>query len=233
MLDSIVTPFIKPLLKPIVEGLNRKGITPNQVTIIGFVVGLFAVPMIVLHWWWAALFFIAMNRIMDGIDGELARFQQSSSTAGGFLDICLDFLFYAAIPLAFGLANPEQWAIPALVLIVTFIGTGSSFLAFAIAAEKYQIDRPQFKNKSFYYMQGLAEGTETIAVFIAFCIWPEHFSTIAYIFAFICSITIVTRISGGFHTLLRFELNAKSTQTNESANTENNHAAEKSDVTNT
>lgn len=207
MLDSIVTPFIKPLLKPIIIGLDKKGLTPNQITIAGFIIGLLAVPMIVLNWWWAALFFIALNRIMDGIDGELARYQQSSSSAGGFLDICLDFLFYASIPFAFGLANPEQWGVPALVLLVTFIGTGSSFLAFAIAAEKFKIDRPQFKNKSFYYMQGLAEGTETIAIFVAFCIWPQWFSVLAYGFAFVCAITIVTRISGGFHTLAQFEQN--------------------------
>lgn len=232
MLDSIITPFIKPLLKPIVEKLDSKGITPNQVTVTGFIVGLLAMPMIVLHWWWLALFFIVMNRVMDGIDGELARFQQSSSTAGGFLDICLDFLFYAAIPLAFGIANPDEWAIPALVLIVTFIGTGSSFLAFAIAAEKFQIDRPQFKNKSFYYMQGLAEGTETIAVFVAFCIWPQYFSIIAYVFAFICSITIVTRISGGFHTLQRFELNEKENQQNNETFSDINSSSHTSDIKN-
>merc|ERR1712093_47440 len=114
------------------------------------------------------------NRVCDGIDGELARYQSSSSSAGGFLDICLDFLFYASVPLAFGTANPQEWGVPALVLIASFIGTGSSFLAFAIAAEKFNIDRPQFSNKSFYYMQGLTEGTETIAVFLAFCLWPSY-----------------------------------------------------------
>ena len=179
MLDAKVTPFIKPLLKPLIKALDSKGVTPNQVTLAGFVIGVLALPFIILNWWNMALACIILNRVFDGIDGELARYQQSSSSAGGFLDICLDFLFYASIPLAFGIANPQEWGIPAMVLLATFIGTGSSFLAFAIAAEKFQIDRPQFANKSFYYMQGLTEGTETILVFLAFCIWPQYFATLA------------------------------------------------------
>ena len=146
---------------------------------------------------------------MDGIDGELARYQKSSSSAGGYLDICLDFLFYASIPLAFGIADPINWGIPAMVLLATFIGTGSSFLAFAIAAEKFQIARPQFANKSFYYMQGLTEGTETILVFLAFCIWPQYFAEMAYIFAAACAVTVVTRIAGGFSTLDKVERSVK------------------------
>ncbi|MDY6885437.1 MAG: CDP-alcohol phosphatidyltransferase family protein, partial [Pseudomonadota bacterium] len=88
-------------------------------------------------------------------------------------------------------------------------GTGSSFLAFAIAAEKFQIARPQFANKSFYYMQGLTEGTETILVFLAFCIWPQYFAEMAYIFAAACAVTVVTRIAGGFSTLDKVERSVK------------------------
>ncbi|WP_032096546.1 MULTISPECIES: CDP-alcohol phosphatidyltransferase family protein [unclassified Alteromonas] len=212
MLDAKVTPFIKPLLRPIVVELDKRGITPNHVTLAGFIVGLIAVPLIILNWWLGALGFIILNRVCDGIDGELARYQKSSSSAGGYLDICLDFLFYASVPLAFGIANPSEWGIPAVVLLATFIGTGSSFLAFAVAAEKFNIDRPQFANKSFYYMQGLTEGTETIAVFLAFCIWPNHFPIMAYCFAAACFVTIVTRISGGFATLKRVEQSNASSQ---------------------
>lgn len=212
MLDAKVTPFIKPLLRPIVVELDKRGITPNHVTLAGFIVGLIAVPLIILNWWLGALGVIILNRVCDGIDGELARYQKSSSSAGGYLDICLDFLFYASIPLAFGIANPSEWGIPAVVLLATFIGTGSSFLAFAVAAEKFNIDRPQFANKSFYYMQGLTEGAETIAVFLAFCIWPNHFPIMAYCFAAACFVTIVTRISGGFATLKRVEQSNASSQ---------------------
>lgn len=205
MLDAKVMPYIKPLLRPFILALNKASVTPNQVTLAGFIIGLLSVPCIINGWWGAALVCIVANRVLDGIDGELARYQQTSSSAGGFLDICLDFLFYAAVPLAFGVANPAEWGMPAVVLLAAFVGTGSSFLAFAISAEKFNIDRPQFRNKSIHYMQGLTEGTETIVVFLAFCIWPAYFPVLAYVFAGACLVTIVTRVYSGFITLKTVE----------------------------
>ncbi|MBB1305276.1 MULTISPECIES: CDP-alcohol phosphatidyltransferase family protein [Pseudoalteromonas] len=222
MLDKFITPVIKPLLTPVVMLMHKRGITADQLTVVGFLVGLLAVPLLAFEMWYGALVAIALNRILDGLDGALARYANQSSSAGGFLDITLDFLFYAAIPLGFILANPEQNAIAGSLLLATFIGTGSSFLAFAIAAEKFKLEKPQFKYKSFYYLNGLTEGTETIALFIAFCIWPQHFAVMASIFAIACGITIFTRIHGGYHTLKQQEADANKAAENvpNSANSE-------------
>ena len=222
MLDKFITPIIKPLLTPVVMLMHKRGITADQLTVVGFLVGLLAVPLLAFEMWYGALVAIALNRILDGLDGALARYANQSSSAGGFLDITLDFLFYAAIPLGFILANPEQNAIAGSLLLATFIGTGSSFLAFAIAAEKFKLEKPQFKYKSFYYLNGLTEGTETIALFIAFCIWPQHFAVMASIFAAACAITIFTRIHGGYHTLKQQEADANKAAENvpSSANSE-------------
>ncbi|MFK3977151.1 CDP-alcohol phosphatidyltransferase family protein [Shewanella vesiculosa] len=201
MLDRFITPVIKPLLTPAVLLLDKKNVHPDQLTLVGFGLGMLAVPLLALQFWYGALFFIALNRIIDGLDGALARHQKHTSAAGGYLDICLDFLFYAAIPLGFALANPNENALAAAVLLSVFIGTGSSFLAFAIPAEKLNLPRPQFANKSFYFLNGLTEGTETIAFFVAFCLWPTYFPQLAYSFAFLGAITIFTRIHGGYYTL--------------------------------
>ncbi|MGP9519864.1 MULTISPECIES: CDP-alcohol phosphatidyltransferase family protein [unclassified Psychrobacter] len=205
MLDKFITPVIKPMLNTVVAVLHKRSITPDQLTMVGFLIGMLALPLLALEFWYGALAAIAVNRVFDGLDGALARYAQQSSSAGGYLDITLDFLFYAAIPLGFILANPEQNAIAGSILLAAFIGTGSSFLAFAIAAEKYNLDKPQFKYKSFYYLNGLTEGTETIALFVALCIWPQHFVLLAGIFAAACAITIFTRIYGGYHTLKQLE----------------------------
>ena len=201
MLDRFVTPYIKPLLTPIVQQLDKRGIHADQVTVVGFIIGLLAVPLLAAQLWTAALVMIILNRVFDGLDGALARYQHSSNSAGGYLDICVDFLFYAAIPVGFALANPVVNALPAVVLLSVFIGTGSSFLAFAIPAEKLNLARPQFANKSFYFLNGLTEGTETIAFFVAFCLWPAYFPELAYSFAFLGAITVFTRIHGGYQTL--------------------------------
>ena len=156
-------------------------------------------PLIILNFYALALLCIVLNRLADGVDGELAR-MGTPSDAGGFLDITLDFIFYQAVVFAFGLADPANtsWA---LLLMLPFVGTGVSFLAFAVMAEKHQIVSVSYPNKSLHYLNGLAEGTETIAVFVAFCLWPQQFPWIAGVFAAICFMTAASRIHFAYITL--------------------------------
>ncbi|RTZ15584.1 CDP-alcohol phosphatidyltransferase family protein [Vibrio aquaticus] len=200
MLDKISIRVIRWPLTQSANLLNKTGVTANQTTLFGFVLGCLAFPALIAEQYTIALMFIVLNRICDGLDGALARIQ-GITDAGGFLDISLDFLFYSLIPFGFVLANPEQNAIAGAFLIFSFIGTGSSFLAFATMAGKRGIDNPVYKNKSLYYMSGLTEGTETIACFIAFCLFPQHFASIAYVFGAACWFTTFTRIYSGFQTL--------------------------------
>jgi len=125
---------------------------------------------------------LLLNRLADGLDGELARLSQPSD-GGAFLDITLDFIFYAMFPLGFAMFAPQTNALPAAVLIASFVGTGASFLAFSGQAEKQGMEHPDFAYKGFYYLNGLAEGTETILVFVLMCLLPSHFALIAYVFA--------------------------------------------------
>ncbi|GAM61848.1 putative phosphatidylglycerophosphate synthase [Vibrio ishigakensis] len=200
MLDSYSIKLIRWPLAQSAKLLDKCGATANQITLTGFLIGCMALPMLALEQYTAALVFIVLNRIFDGLDGALAR-RQGISDAGGFLDISLDFLFYSLVPFGFVLANPEANAIAGAFLIFSFIGTGSSFLAFAVMAGKRGIDNPVYKHKSLYYMSGLTEGTETIACFILLCLMPQHFALIAYIFGALCWFTTFTRIYSGYHTL--------------------------------
>lgn len=200
MLDSVSIKIIRRPLNKSAKLADRIGITANQTTLFGFAIGCLALPALVFQHYWLALLFIILNRICDGLDGALARVQ-GITDSGGFLDISLDFLFYSLIPFGFVLANPEQNAIAGAFLIFSFVGTGSSFLAFAAMAGKQGIKNPVYQHKSLYYMSGLTEGTETIGAFIAFCIFPQHFATIAYVFGAACWFTTFTRIYSGFHTL--------------------------------
>ncbi|CAK1744213.1 CDP-alcohol phosphatidyltransferase family protein [Vibrio crassostreae] len=200
MLDKYSIKVIKWPLNQSAKVLNQIGITANQTTLFGFLAGCLAFPALAFQQYEWALGFIVFNRVCDGLDGALARIQ-GISDAGGFLDISLDFLFYSLIPFGFVIANPEHNAIAGAFLIFSFIGTGSSFLAFAVMAGKRGIENPVYKHKSLYYMSGLTEGTETIACFIAFCIWPQHFAVIAYTFGATCWLTTFMRIYFGFQTL--------------------------------
>lgn len=200
MLDRYVIPLIKRPLDALAKQCVQRHIKADHITLASFLIGLFAIPALWGEHYLLALLFIVLNRIGDGLDGAIAR-QTQTSDAGGFLDICLDFIFYALIPFGFLLSNPEQNALWAALLIVSFVGTGSSFLAFASIAGKRNITNPVYQNKSLYYMSGIAEGTETIGFFIAFCLWPALFPQLAAIFAALCFITTINRIWVGYRTI--------------------------------
>ncbi len=202
MLDPLLNKIIRPPLALAVKPLISLGITADQVTIFGFVLGMLAVPAIIAEQFNLALGLILFNRMCDGLDGAVAR-QTISTDAGGFLDISLDFIFYSAIVFAFIVSHPEQNAVAGSLLMLSFTATGSCFLAFAIMASKHNIDNPQYPNKSMHYMGGLAEGFETIVVLCLFCLFPESFVPIALIYALACSITAGVRIVTGFQTLNR------------------------------
>jgi len=199
MLDRTLTALIKPGITTCAKGLQRLGLSANQVTVGGFLIGIGAAFLIASQDYLAGVIAIFISRLCDALDGALARLTHATD-AGGFLDIALDFLFYASIPLAFAVADPARNALPAAVLLATFIGTGSSFLAFAVIAAQRGLKNLDVPDKSFYFLGGLTEATETLACFAAMCFWPQHFPTLAYGFAALCTITIVTRIGWGWRT---------------------------------
>jgi phosphatidylglycerophosphate synthase len=201
MLDRWTMPLTQAPLKLIARPLQAWGVKPDQVTLAAFAIGMLALPLLAMEWYLAALMAILLNRLGDGVDGALARLSGTASDAGGFLDIGLDFVFYAAVVLGFALADPGSNALAAAFLLFAFIGTGTSFLAFAIMATRYGLERPRFQQKAFYYLHGLTEGTETILAFVLFCLLPGHFALLATLFAVACLITTTTRLWGGYRTL--------------------------------
>lgn len=196
MLDRAANAALQPLLQVGARALARVGIGADAVTLAGFVTGLAAAAAIATQAYLLGLALLLASRLADGLDGPLARLT-APTDRGAFLDITLDFLFYASIPLAFAVADPAANALPAAVLLAAFIGTGSSFLAYAAFAERRGLTSDAYPNKGLYYLGGLTEATETLACFALMCLWPQHFGWWAYGFAALCALTIATRVIGG------------------------------------
>jgi phosphatidylglycerophosphate synthase len=169
----------------------------DTITVTGFLLGALAVPALAAGWYLVALGLILVNRLADGLDGEVARLSHPTDR-GAFLDIALDFVFYALVPLGFALADPAANALPAAVLIAAFVGTGSSFLAFSTIAAKRGLAPSRYPAKGIFYLGGLTEGFETIAVFVAMCLFPAAFPVLALVFAAACAITTVSRWRDGW-----------------------------------
>ena len=192
MLDTPIRHRIDPALFRMGRWLSDRGATPNGVTLVAFAVGLGAAAAIAAEAYLVGLALVLASRLGDGLDGWVARASGRQTDFGGFLDIVLDFAFYGAIPFAFALADPARNAVPAAFLVLTFYVNGASFLAYAQVAEKRGgVERGA---KSLLYTTGLAEATETLAVFAAACLLPLWFPWLAWGFGAVCLYTAFSRI---------------------------------------
>ena len=200
MMDHKINTIIHPIMNRLAKKIPRQ-ISANTITLTGFAVGVIVVPLLWLNLYFSAMLVILVNRFFDGLDGAVAR-KFGPTNLGGYLDITCDFIFYSVVIMGFALAAPENNGLAAVFLIFSFIGSGSSFLAFAAAAEKQGISSDAHGLKAFYYLGGLTEGTETILFFVIICMYPEYFPLLAVVFGSICWITVLARFGSAF-TLLR------------------------------
>ncbi len=197
MLDPVLRRWIDPPLDRAGAWIATRGISANELSLAGLAVGLSAVPLLAFGHYGLALVVILLNRLLDGLDGAVARHSRPTAL-GGYLDIVCDMAFYAAVPLGFALAQPEN-AVWAALLLASFVCTCASFLGRAIvAAGRGEPDTGTRGRKSFFHAAGLMEGTETILAFILFCLFPGFFPWLAGVVALLCFWTAVVRVLAAF-----------------------------------
>lgn len=193
MLDQHLRPLIDPPLNRIGRSLAARGVSANAVTLTGLGLGLFAALVIWLGAPLWALIPLLASRLADGLDGAVARATRKTDF-GGYLDIAADFLFYGMIPLAFVLTDPASNGAAGAFLLASFYFNGTSFLGYAILAEKHGHKTSAQGQKSLYYSNGILEGTETIVFFVLLCLFETYFAPLAWMFGSLCFLTAGLRI---------------------------------------
>ncbi len=194
MLDRMMRKGIDPIVNRLGRALAARGVAADAVTLAGLALGLLAAALIAggAHTGLALVPLLA-GRVADGLDGAIARASQKTDF-GGFLDIACDFLFYGSIPLAFVLRDPAANGLAGAFILCSFYVNGATFLGYAILAAKRGMETSDRGEKSLYFTAGLLEGTETIAIFVAFCLWPAHFAALAWAFGALCFVTAMARV---------------------------------------
>ncbi len=192
MLDAHIRPLINPPLDYLGGYFAKRGISANDVTALGFLVGMAAVPLIIYGSYALAILCILANRLFDGIDGSIAR-STKISDFGSVLDIVCDFTFYASVVFAFAFTHPT-YAFWAAFVILSFIGATSSFLSYAIIAAKENRQTAKRGIKSFYHLGGICEGAETTIFLILICLFPDLFSELCLGYGILCWLTTIGRV---------------------------------------
>ena len=204
MLDKKANEILKNILIPISRILLKLNIKPDHITFFGLFVGFCSFVFLSFGMTNIALILFLINRILDGIDGTMARLSKKTDL-GGYYDIVCDFFIYAIIPFGFILLDKEN-CLSMAFLLTTFLGTCSTFLttAWIFEKNKIKIDIKTTNPKSFYYSVGLIEGTETILFFVLMFLFYEFAYLLAWILSFLCIITSLLRVLN-----VKFVLNAK------------------------
>lgn len=171
-------------LTPLALLLGR-WLSPLAVSLLALAFGLVSAFAASRHAWQLALFCWVVNRFLDGLDGTLARVHQRQSDFGGYLDIVLDFVVYAAIPIgiAFALDARAVW-IATVVLLASWFVNAASWMYLAAVLERRGAGASARNELTTVTMpRGLVAGTETVIFFCLFLLWPAHYVTLAWVMA--------------------------------------------------
>ena len=183
MLDRITRPMKDWLLNPVVN-FTGSLLSPNAISIISFIFALASVWLIYKEKLAAAFALWMLNRIFDGLDGAVARAQGSQSDFGGYLDIMLDFIIYALLPLMFTLAfgrGSLSWLALSVMLGLFYINGASWMYLSAILEKRRAGASTRGEMTSVSMPSGLVEGTETIIIFSLFFIMPNQLVLLFFI----------------------------------------------------
>lgn len=193
--------------------LANLGVSANLISILGFIIGVFAINFLSLEMYGYALLCILLNRVFDAVDGAIARHSEITDF-GVFLDAALDYIFYAGVIFGFALANPEQNAIAACFLMFAFASAACAMLAYAVIAYKNNSNEKLELNQSPFYLGGFAQGFETFIALIILCIIPVWFMPIAIILGALSLVKTLSVIAAAYY---NFVIAVRGKKTNRNA----------------
>lgn len=199
MIDRQLRRVVAPPLDTAGRRLRRLGVRPGWVTATGWVAGVGACVAAGSGRWWLALGLWLANRVLDGLDGPVAR-AGTPSERGGFLDVVADFSVYGGFVVGVAVALPAA-RIACIALLLAYYTSGSAFLALSSLLERRGTDDGD--ERSLHFVGGLAEGAETILVYVAFCLFPNHATVIAWVFTAAVAVTAGQRVWIGVRLLSR------------------------------
>lgn len=195
MFDEWFRAHKERLLAPLARWLGVV-MSPLALTLLGLLVGLGAAVAASQAMWRLALAAWLLNRLIDGVDGVLARQTKRQTEFGGYLDIVCDFAVYAAMPLGIALAVDTRaaWLVSTVLLASWFVNAASWMYLAAVLEKRGAGATARGEYTSVTMPRGLVAGTETVVFLALFVIVPSQYVPLAWTMTFGVSIGIAQRI---------------------------------------
>ncbi|MCJ2543777.1 CDP-alcohol phosphatidyltransferase family protein [Thermostichus vulcanus] len=201
MLDKVLRQWKERLLAPLLETPLQQ-VHPLAITLAGFTVGLGSGTAAALGAYGWGLGLWLLNRLMDGLDGTLARLQRRQSDLGGYLDMLLDVVVYAVVPLglAFHQGSLLGYAFLALMLASFYINLCSWMYLAGLLEKRQKASHDGLRRSaddeltSLRMPAALIEGSETILFYGLFFLLPEHMVALFGLMAILVLLSALQRL---------------------------------------
>ena len=181
------------LLRPLVRGLHRVGVTANQVTVAACAVSvaigavLIAAPRV----WFAILpLWMLLRMALNAVDGMLAREFGQKSALGAYLNEVTDIVSDAALYLPFAFVPPFDWRSVGAVIFAAAVSEMTGVVAVMTGASR-RYDGPMGKSDRAFVFSLLAIWivmTDTLPAWAAWMMWVVALAVV---------VTIVNRVRAG------------------------------------
>ncbi len=198
MLDEELRRGAKPFYRPLAGTLARRGVTGDALTAASLAVGVLCLVAIAFGLNVLGLVLWLLNRLLDGLDGEVARLRGETSELGTFADIAADFLMYGGFLVALAVQHPDA-RLALVVLFFAYYLNGSIFLALSGILERIKAER--LTERGLHFRRSLTEGFETIVAGVLFLVLPGHVSLVAWTFAALVFVSSAQRVLDGWRML--------------------------------
>ncbi len=202
MFDKQLRPLKDRVLLPAAKQL-AKIVTPDQISLISFAFGLLSCWFIFSRNMIPALLFWILNRILDGLDGTVARVSDRQSDWGGYLDLMLDFIIYAAIPITLSIVfnNGIITYLALSVMLAVFYINSASWMYISALQGAAETAGTRKELTSVPMPTGLVEGGETVILYTIFFLFPSILSILFFITSGLTVVGIIQRLRWGYKNL--------------------------------
>lgn len=185
MLDTYGRKYVNPLINLVAKFLLNINLTPNNITLIAFAIGIASSVFIYFDLPIVALFALWFSGFLDAVDGAMARKKGITTSIGTLMDITFDRMVEMGIILTLAIKFPKD-ILHLLILTICILISMTLFLTVAALTEKKGM-------KSFYYQAGFAERTEGFIMFSLMIIFSHNLVFITDIFSLAVIITAFQR----------------------------------------
>lgn len=191
MLDTPFRARFAVWTAPLARGLVRAGVHPIAITLVAFGLTLPAAWLVATGRPALGLGIWLVSRVLDGLDGVVARQGGTASAFGGYLDITLDMAGYSAMAVGFALAHPGL-QLAFLLILVGYVLCGTSVLALSSILEAKRAQLPG-NDRSLQLTPGYAEAGETSLIYTLWVLLPSEVSWLAWVWVAVLFATVIER----------------------------------------